>query len=128
MLPGVIKGNALLKESAGWGKFSTNEQSGSQRSVGCDEENRILEMLGEAQKLLSQLPCRFSIRAGKIKLPQPPQDPSELWGLSYLAAEFARPRVDRPYVWSGKAFGRLQRGAEGDVQRKLLLKVRRRVR
>ena len=54
---GVVESDPLLQVSSGRGQLSDLEQSGLQRVVGFQEERRVLDLLGQGEELLPQLPC-----------------------------------------------------------------------
>ena len=59
MLLGVIEGNPLLQVCRAQGKLSQTEQGTPQCLVGFEEEERVLERLGQAEELLPQLTRRL---------------------------------------------------------------------
>jgi len=128
VLLGIIPGHALLQMGSGRAQLAEMVQSIAQRSVGHYEECGVLEVLGQTEKLLSQLLCRLVLRSPIMKIPQPPQHREELWGFSHLLAQLSRPRIGTSHVRGGWALGVHQHRAKGDLEVQLLLRALRRIR
>src|SRR5262245_48006138 len=89
--------------------------------MGTREAYWILDMLGQAEHLLSQLPCCLEFPPVDIKNHQASQHWEELRGVPRLPAQLARPVIGGSHFWSRYALGNPQRRAKDDGQREFLL-------
>jgi len=59
VLLGVVEGHPLLQVPSGSSPLSEIDQGRPQRVMGLQEERRVLDLLGQGEELLPQLPCRL---------------------------------------------------------------------
>src|SRR5262245_53197963 len=85
------------------------------------EAGWIVDTLGQAEHLLSQLLRGLGLPSSDIKTYQATQHGEELRGLPHLLAQLVRPLIGGFHVRSPNALGGHQRLAEGNLQGQLLL-------
>jgi hypothetical protein len=88
--------------------------------VGLQEEGWIALLLGQAQQLLGQLPRRLVLRPDQIMPLQPPQHREELWRLTHLLAELARPSIGLRHLGRPITPGDDERQPQGGLDGQLL--------
>ena len=89
---GIVEGDALLQVRTGSGPFSQEGQEIAQRDMHIREVYWILDTLGQAEQLLSQLPSALILPPTDIKTHQTPNT-GESCGVSPTCWHSSRARA-----------------------------------
>src|SRR5262252_6296150 len=108
VLLGLIEGDALLQVRTGSVPYSQEVQGIAQRVMSIRAACWIVDTLGQAEHLLSQLPCGLVLPPQAIKTYQASQHGEELRGLPHLLTQLTRPLIGGFHVRGRKALGRRQ--------------------
>jgi hypothetical protein len=111
----VVEAYALLEIGVRLGELAEIEPVYPQGVVGLQEERRVVETPGQAETLLSELPCRLMLGSSQIQQPHAVQHREECCGVPGLLAEFPGAVVGRGHFRRRDSSGGHQGGAERDL-------------
>jgi len=120
VLLGSVEAYVLLYVCAGHIEITEEPRGIPQQQMGMRDPCRVVDMLGQAQGLLSQLPRHLILPPIIVQGPQSVQYAQELRCLPHLLAQHARPLIDGLHFWGSKPFDGCQRLAEGRLHLQLL--------